>query len=106
MKYPDAEVIVVDIAGNKARLVVTDEKRIEALQEIGFERQGDQFVRVIVDDNDRKALVRALIRLDAVFSGGAGWSPSDLLQYYVKQGEEFNGYRMISWSGKDSYSIH
>lgn len=106
MKYPNDEVIVVDVAGNRARLVVTDDHRVEALQVLGFERQEDQFVRVIEDDDDRRALIHALIKLDAVFSVGPGWSPSELLQYYVKQGEKFGAYRMISWSGQDSYSIH
>jgi hypothetical protein len=105
MKFPENAIIVLDIAGNKARLAVTSDGAPADLNSLGFLQEKEQFVRPIADDGDRRQLVHALVRLGALFSVGPGWAPSELLEYYEKQGERFEPYSLISWSGPDLFSI-
>ena len=105
MKFPEDAVIVLDIAGSKARLAVTSEDVEADLGALGFRQDKDQFVRPVADDGDRRQLAHALVRLGAIFSVGPGWAPSELLEYYEKLGVKFGPYKLISWSGPDSFDI-
>lgn len=105
MKFPENAIVVLDIAGSKARLAVTSDNLRADLEALGFIQDKDQFVRSIADDGDRRQLVHALVQLGAIFSVGPGWAPSELLEYYEKQGEKFDPYRLISWTGPDSFAI-
>lgn len=105
MKFPENAVIVLDIAGSKARLAVTLERVRADLEALGFHQDKGQFVRPVADDGDRRQLAHALVRLGAIFSVGPGWAPSELLEYYEKQGEKFGPYKLIAWTGPDSFDI-
>ena len=105
MSYPDNEIIVLDIAGNQARLGSTKPDADAALQALGFVQQGEQWVRPLADAAERESLVARLIELGALFSGGAGWSPAELLDMYREQGIIKGGYKTISWRGPDQFVI-
>jgi len=105
MDMPKNELVVLDIAGKRAR-VKCDLKNIEPiLSFLGFVREGDQMVREITDDLDRQGLVRELIALDALFAAGRDWSPSELVDYYREQGLVSQSYRVVTWKSPACYVI-
>lgn len=81
MQIPKDEVVVLDIAGSTARVACDKPRAEQALEALGFSPEIDQFVREIVDDADRQALVLDLIRMDALFAAGRDWSPSELVDF-------------------------
>ncbi|WP_174970760.1 hypothetical protein [Burkholderia lata] len=105
MKVPVDEILVTDIAGHVA-VVVTDVAAVaEVLMRLGFAQHGDRWKRKIVDDHDRRALVAALVDLDALFSAGRDWSPQALVEYYREIGVIRKDYRSIAWRGPAQYVI-
>ncbi|MCA7968107.1 hypothetical protein [Burkholderia cenocepacia] len=104
MKAPVDEMLVTDIAGHIA-VVVTDMAAAEGLIRLGFARKADCCERAIADDNDRQALVAALIDLDALFPAGRDWSPQALVEYYREFGVVRSGYRSVAWRGPTQYVI-
>jgi hypothetical protein len=105
MNTPKNELIVLDIAGNRASVTCDSPSMESTLCALGFSCENDQMVRKITDDSDRQCVVRELIALDALFSAGRDWSPSELVDYYREQGFVSQGYRMITWKSPDRYVI-
>ncbi|MEK7919474.1 hypothetical protein AAB988_28850 [Burkholderia contaminans] len=99
MKAPLNEMLVTDIAGHVAVVVTDVESFADALVRLGFARQADRWKRAIADDTDRRALVAALVDLDALFSAGRDWSPQALVEYYREIGVVRRAYRSIAWRG-------
>lgn len=99
------EIVVLDIAGASARVACGKDEAEAALIALGFLHQGQQMVRKISDDGDRRNLVRALIGLKALFASGRDWSPADLVDFYREQGVILTGYRMITWENPNQYSV-
>ena len=60
MSYPDNSIVVLDIAGKRARVFCNDANKEAALLGAGFAKDGSVFVRSIQDDEDRKQLVLLL----------------------------------------------
>ncbi|RQS26431.1 hypothetical protein DIE03_23280 [Burkholderia sp. Bp8992] len=105
MNAPVDELLVTEIAGHVA-VVVTDVVAVaDGLIRLGFARHSDRWERAIADDNDRQALVAALIDLDALFSAGRDWSPQALVEYYREIGVVRGAYRSVAWSGPAQYVI-
>lgn len=105
MKMPNNEIVVLDIAGGNAR-VACDSPALESnLSALGFQLEGDQYVRKIADDADRQSLVRKLIDMNALFAGGRDWSPSELVEFYREQGFVSQLYRMITWTSPENYMV-
>ena len=102
---PENEIIVLDLAGNHARIACTSPVDISALNALGFQAEGDQLVKAVSGVAERQKLVHELIKLHAVFSVGKDWSPAELLQYYRQQGVVHESYRVISWKGQDNFQI-
>lgn len=105
MKVPVNEMLVTDIAGHVAVVVSDTVTAADVLVRLGFARQSDRWERAIADDNDRRALVAALVDLDALFSAGRDWSPQALVEYYRELGAVRSGYRSIAWRGPGQYVI-
>ncbi|MCA8493342.1 hypothetical protein [Burkholderia arboris] len=105
MKAPVDEMLVTDIAGHVAVVVTDVSAAADGLIRLGFARHSDRWERAITDDNDRQALVAALIDLDALFSAGRDWSPQALVEYYREIGGVRRGYRSVAWRGPAQYVI-
>lgn len=105
MKLPESEIIVLDLAGDYARVACHNPDGVESLMSLGFHLSGDQFIKAIADDLERQKMACNLIELSAVFSAGRDWSPAELLEYYREQGVFRKAYRVISWKGKDNFQI-
>lgn len=98
-------IIVKEIAGNRAVLESNDEQQQTKLEAIGFVRDGGRLIRPVVDDADRKYLIIKLINMNALFSSGRDWSPEELLDYYSEKGIINQPYQVISWSDKTNFEI-
>lgn len=105
MKAPVNEMVVTDIAGHVAVVVTDLMAAADVLTKLGFARHSDRWERVIADDNDRQALVAALIDLDALFSAGRDWSPQALVEYCREIGVVRGAYRSVAWHGPAQYVI-
>ena len=105
MHMPQNEIVVLDIAGEYARVACFEPRGLLNLAKLGFLSEDDQMVRPILDVSDRQNLVRDLIRLEALFSGGRDWSPAELVDFYREEGVVLTGYRMITWKNLHQYTI-
>ena len=105
MSMPENEIVVLDIAGDQATLHSNNPAREAELFALGFVREGDEFIRTIVDDDDRQLLVKTLINMGALFSDGRDWCPAGLVDFYIEQGLNLQNYRMISWKSPNNYVI-
>lgn len=105
MNMVEKEIVVLDIAGNCARVSCTSSDARASLLAMGFVREGDQLVRSVSGDLDRQKIVAGLIALRALFASGRDWSPAELVDLYREQGSILTGYRMISWRGPGQYSL-
>jgi len=101
----DNEIIVLDIAGDVARLQLGVMAASSEITNIGFKQAGDYFVRTIIDDDDRIMVVQKLLSVGALFSAGPGWSPAELLDYYRDQNFIDGKFRVISWRNPEDFSI-
>jgi hypothetical protein len=105
MRYPPNEMVVLDIAGARLRVMPGTEAQSAQLSELGFHREQDQMVREAVDETDKLAVIHRLINLNALFSRGRDWAPSELLEYYKEKGVVLAPYRTVGWVGPDNYTI-
>lgn len=104
-KMPENEVIVLALAGNSAKVICTKILAKKTLMALGFTARDEQMDRPVKDDSERRQLALQLISLDALFSGGPGWSPAELLSYYRERNIITETYRTIAWKGPDTYII-
>jgi hypothetical protein len=102
---PENECVVLDLAGNRAKVKCRLPNMESVLSSLGFIRENDLMTRRIVDDSDRQALVRELIALEALFASGRDWSPSELVGYYRERGVVSQSFRVIAWENPDCYAI-
>lgn len=105
MNMPKNELVVLDIAGNRARVQCDVSNIKTVLSSLGFVYEDDHMVREIADDSDRQKLVRELITLGGLFTAGRDWSPSELVEYYREQGFVSGSYRVVTWKNPDHYVI-
>lgn len=105
MNIVNGEIVVLDIAGARARVACGKPDAESSLIALGFVSNGDQMVRQLSDAADRQKLVKALIKMKALFAAGRDWSPAELVDLYREQGSILTGYRMITWKNPDQYFI-
>lgn len=102
---PNNEVVVLDIAGGTAHIYAADASHERTLKGLGFSHAGDRHIRPIVDESDRKSLVRRLVEIGALFSAGKDWSPAEIVNYYREKNLVMGQYRVIAWRSPDSFYI-
>lgn len=105
MAFPIDEIVVIDIAGDSARVHAASRVHRGELKRIGFiERDGD-LVKTLRSADDRIAVLAALIELGGLFADGRDWSPAELAQYYREQGFIRGSYRVIAWQNPEQFQI-
>lgn len=103
--FPPSEMVVVDIAGSAARIQCDDPSKSEVLKGLHFEQSSQYWVKNIGTPDARVELIRALVRVEAVFSEGRDWSPAELVRMFVEQGIVSKPYRTIRWLNPETYQI-
>ena len=105
MTFPDEEIVVLDLAGESARIRSTNSAKENQLKNLGFVGDDDDLVLHLDCAEARIELARKFIELDALFSIGQGWSPAELIEHYREHGLVFGSYRTISWKNPELYLI-
>lgn len=104
-KLPPNEIIIVDMSENIKILVTSNEKKEKTIQ-LGFTEINNPYMNYSINGlSDKINKIKELISIGALFSYGIGWSPSELMSYYIDQGFIFDKYKIISWSNKSTYHI-
>ena len=84
---PD-EIVVCEIAGDRAVLHVESSAHDTALSAEGFSRSGYEWVRPVADHAHRQQIVRFLMSTGALFLVGRDWSPRDIVELYKREPRE------------------
>lgn len=103
----DNKIIVVELAGQNILLANSGDNFNKELIAMGFIKKGKYYTLnlPVKDITQRVTLIKKLIALEALFSDGKDWSPSELVDYYKEMGLIDNKYYKISWKGKDDFHI-
>lgn len=72
---------------------------------MGFSLTGEFMTLSVEDDEGKYRVIRLLIGEGAFFIYGHGWYPSELMEYYKEQGINFDKYKVLYWTDKDTYHI-
>jgi hypothetical protein len=102
---PINEIVVLDVAGTRARVFAPERLMESKLLQLGFKFVNGYFERSIVDMEDREKLVNSLIELRALFVDGADWSPAEVVDYLREQGKVGLACRRITWVSPTDYLI-
>ena len=105
MWFPSDEIVVTDIAGDKARVHAANSVHKSKLIRIGFSGQADDLVRPVQSVDDRITVLMRLVELGALFSAGRDWSPEEVVKYYHEQGFINVSYRVIAWKNPEQFLI-
>jgi hypothetical protein len=105
MTFLDDEILVREIAGDRARVQTSCPGKKRDLSRLGFIEKDDYLTRTITNTDDRRRLLESLIDLDALFSYGRDWCPSELVEYYRDLGLLARPFRIIVWRDPDHYTI-
>lgn len=104
-KLPQNEIIIVEMSENIKILVTSIEKKEQASQ-MGFVEISHAYMSYSTNRlSDKISKIKKLISLGALFSYGTGWSPSELMSYYIQQGYNFDKFKVIAWSNTSTYHI-
>ncbi|MDG0803662.1 hypothetical protein [Pectobacterium polaris] len=102
---PDNTIIVNDIVGNTIKLRVKGEGLINKVKGLGFSHSDVFMIKIVEDENEKLNVIRELVKLEALFSFGYGWYPSEVMAFYKEKGIYTGSYKVISWSGQSHYRI-
>jgi hypothetical protein len=102
---PMNEIVVLDVAGARARIFTAQSEIESILARLGFMLIDGYFERSIIDIKDREKLVRSLIELRAIFVDGRDWSPAEVVDYLREQGKVELACRRITWLSPTEYLI-
>ncbi|MGG7604690.1 hypothetical protein [Massilia sp. BKSP1R2A-1] len=100
------EIIVLDIAGERALVHAANSFQRRELRRIGFaEGLDDRMVMPLHDDDARVRVVVRLIDLGALFSDGRDWCPAALVHYYREQSLIKGSFRVITWRNPEEFFV-
>ena len=107
MLMPPNTLLVSEIAGNHAILKIGSPTMqiVQGALDLGFKPEEGRLVREISGHEERVDLINKLIRIGAIFIGGPGWSPSQVVAQYKEEGKVPQPYREIVWHNPESYEI-
>jgi hypothetical protein len=98
-------IIVQELAGSRIAAECATAKSKALLMTLGFHDNGDFCVKQIENEEERIELIKAFIKIGALFSEGRDWSPAELLLYYREKGVLSEKFKSIAWSNPDTYHI-
>ena len=101
------KIIVVELAGKEIILKNTSNNFKNELIAMGFRNVGSEYFLVLpIEDIDNRVLIiNKLIDLGGLFSGGNGWAPSEVVDYYKEKGLISAKYNRISWKAPGKFTI-
>lgn len=106
MAMPEDEIVVTILAGPRVTLSLSaSNPALATLTKLGFASRGEQYSREIASEEDRIALIKELIGMDALFEGGSGWSPAELVGYYQDRHLVHGDYLEITWRSPTNFIL-
>lgn len=107
MLMPSKIIIVSELASKQAVLKVNapEARTLSLMVSLGFDQVDGVFKRPITDQTDRHHLISALIEAGALFVGGPGWSPAEVVGYLREQGLLNENFKRIVWKSPQEYLI-
>lgn len=93
----DSEVVVIAEAMEAAI-------KLSNMGLLGGSEQHSYFVSPI-RDQEKYVLIEKLRDEGFAFSGGSGWSPSEIVEYERGQGHVSGNFLRISWQSEKSYTV-
>lgn len=100
-KMPSSEIVVLDVADGRAMVKVGCSADVAKLIALGFILVDHVGERQISDMDERAYVVKKLIALGAIFCGGRGWSPAEVVNYLQDQRWVNTEFRSIEWVNPD-----
>ncbi|MBV6325293.1 hypothetical protein [Duganella violaceipulchra] len=105
MNKPRNEILVNDIAGEVGLLECANPALAAEIRNLGFAEAKGVYSRRMSDMNDRRDIVRKLVALGALFSGGRDWSPAEIVTLFSEEGFIKEKFRTITWKEPNEFLI-
>lgn len=106
MNKPIGVFLVHELAGRRIVIEWTGPTDTPGyIYDLGFEHEKTRFAKSVSDDFERVDVIKSLITHKALFIGGAGWSPAELVIYYKEQGKLHESFSEIIWRNPEQYEI-
>ncbi len=102
---PEGRILVYDIAGNIGLLECSNPVLVREIIALGFSEEGGVYSRRLSGMSDRRDIVRKLVALGALFSGGKDWSPAEIVTLFSDEGFINEKFRTITWKEPSEYLI-
>ncbi|EJS96045.1 Hypothetical protein Y17_0677 [Pectobacterium wasabiae CFBP 3304] len=102
---PNNAIVVIDISNNTLKIKVSGDNLKENLKSLGFTCFKELMVKTVVDEKEKITIISELVKMDALFSFGYGWYPSEVMAYYKCNGVYSGKYKVISWISRTEYNI-
>ncbi|ACX90030.1 conserved hypothetical protein [Pectobacterium parmentieri WPP163] len=102
---PNNAIIVIDISNDVLKLKVFGDSLKEKVKSLGFNYSNEFMVKKVVDEKEKIIIINELVKMDALFSFGYGWYPSEVMAYYKCNGVYSGKYKVISWTSPSEYNI-
>ncbi|MGC0796112.1 hypothetical protein WKG85_12495 [Pantoea agglomerans] len=75
------------------------------LTDLGFSKKNGMHTACFESEKEQLHLIKNLIEMDALFSYGQGWAPSQVMSYLKEQGKMTFPYKEILWRSPDNFEI-
>lgn len=104
-KMPEDRLVVIDIAGDKIAINVSQQTLFAKMKAVGFSHQGPLMTLSVDDPEHKQQILQMLVDESALFMCGNGWYPAEVMKYYADQGITFGKYNVIYWTNPVTYQI-
>ncbi|MBW1212744.1 MULTISPECIES: hypothetical protein [Pantoea] len=71
----------------------------------GFLEKGKSYCVSFENESEQIIAITKLIEIDALFSYGQGWAPSQIMDYLKEKNKINMSYKEIAWNGSGNYVI-
>ena len=88
-------------------VIARDIAAADKLLKLGFSSasEKDGYFVMLKNDQEKYAIIEKLRDEDFAFSGGSGWSPSEIIEYERDQGNLNGKFLRISWQSPNAHTV-
>ena len=99
MTVDTVKAVVTKADDNTVRVAVYDNSIVKNLEQIGFfvSHNSNDYVMPVFDDNEKASVFDALRNLNAGFSAGKEWCPSEVFEYLRDMGLLTGTFCKVAW---------
>ncbi|WP_288492197.1 hypothetical protein [uncultured Pantoea sp.] len=78
---------------------------ISCFSTCGFLEKGKSYCVSFESESEQITAIKKLVEIDALFSYGQGWAPSQIMDHLKEKNKINMSYKEIAWSGSGNYVI-